>query len=101
MGKIKSEFFDNKTQKEIEEELYNRYDDAAQYQEWIESDDFINFVNDELELSSPIYSKIDVNSALNYAMESMSVYPEEVGKDVYGKLIHEKVFEYLNNRYGF
>jgi hypothetical protein len=30
----------------------------------------------------------------------MSVYPEEVGKDVYGKLIHEKVFEYLNNQNG-
>lgn len=101
MGKIKSKLLDGLTQAEIENELYHRYDDDSQYNEWVDSQEFIDFVNDELELSSPIYSKIDVHSAMNYAIESMSVQPEEVGKDVFGKLLHEKVFEYLNNRYGF
>jgi len=43
-----------------------------------------------------IYSISDVTNSLKYALSAVQVTSEEVGKDVYGKLLNEKVFEYLN-----
>lgn len=96
MGKIKSKFFDNKTQQEIENELYHRYDDELQYKEWLESDDYINFVNDQLEYAKPIFSSDDIKDALDWAKSAINTEPTEVGKDVYDILFIEKVNEHLN-----
>jgi|AACY02.1.fsa_nt_gi hypothetical protein len=101
MAKLKSKLLDGLSQSEIEHSLYNRYDDIdADYDEWVHSDEYINMVNDRLNEMKPIYSEIDVHHALIYATDCMSVHPEEVGKDVYGKLLYEKVFEYLNQYNG-
>ena len=59
--------------------------------------EYIDMVNEELELTNPIYSFSDIQSALKYASESVTIYPEEVGKEVYDILIAEKVEEYLKN----
>jgi len=77
--------------------IYGKIKDL-EYQEWRESDDYINMVNNELVNYKPEYSKSDVNESICYAFESIKVTQSEVGSDVYGKLIHEKIFEYLNNQ---
>jgi hypothetical protein len=53
-------------------------------------------VNDEIEITKPIYSKGDLADALQYAAKSIIIEPEEVGKEVYNRLLFEKIFEYLN-----
>jgi len=71
-----------------------RYD--VEYQEWESSEGYVSFVNDELSITKPIYSKGDVVDALQYATKSIIIEPQEVGKEVYNKLFSEKVVEYLN-----
>lgn len=101
MGQLKNEMFDNLSQQELDELYFNQLkDDEYTYQQWLESDDYINMVNEQLDAIKPVYSDMDVYHALQYAIDSMSVEPEEVGKDVFGKLMHEKVFEYLTNQNG-
>ena len=53
-------------------------------------------VNEELIDTQTTYSKSDVNEAICYAFGAVKVTQSEVGSDVYGKLIHESIFEYLN-----
>ena len=96
MGKIKEHFLNNMTEEECFQSQ-SFHDEWMEYEEWRNSDDFINMVNAEFNQTWPIYSQIDVENAITYAFNSMIVESEEVGKDVYGKLIHEKVFEYLNS----
>lgn len=71
-----------------------RYD--MEYAEWENSEGYVAFVNDELNITKPIYSKGDVVDALQYATKSIIIEPQEVGKEVYNKLFSEKVVEYLN-----
>ena len=68
-----------------------------QYEEYLQSEKYVEDVNEVLEETKPKYSSSDVTRALSYAFNSMIIESEEVGKDVYGKLIHEKVVEYLNS----
>ena len=42
------------------------------------------------------YSASDVMEALKYGVESIQLTTNEVGSDVYGKLLEEAVFEYLD-----
>ena len=71
-----------------------RYD--VEYEEWTNSEGYVAFVNDELELTKPIYSKGELVDALQYAGKSIIIEPEEVGKEVYNRLFSEKIVEYLN-----
>jgi hypothetical protein len=71
-----------------------RYD--MEYAEWETSEGYVTFVNDELNITNPIYSKGDLADALQYARKSIIIEPEEVGKEIYNRLFSEKVFEYLN-----
>jgi len=71
-----------------------RYD--MEYEEWTNSEGYVTFVNDEFNLTKPIYSKGDLADALQYARKSIIIEPQEVGKEVYDRLFSEKVFEYLN-----
>lgn len=68
-----------------------------QYDEYLHSEKYVEDVNEVLEETKPKYSSSDVEKAVSYAFNSMIIESEEVGKDVYGKLIHEKVIEYLNS----
>jgi hypothetical protein len=72
--------------------------DELEYQQWLESDDYINMINAELEATKLIYSEIDVHCALKYATEQISIDPSEVGKEVYDALFIEKTNEYLNRQ---
>lgn len=97
MGKTKSEMIDNLSQQELDE-LFRKQieDDAYNYQQWLESDDYINYVNDQLELTTPLYSQDDIRNALEWAKSAVNTEPTEIGKDVYDILFIEKVEEHLN-----
>lgn len=97
MGKIKSEMIDNVSKSELDEILYKQYeDDALAYQQWLESDEYIQFVNDQLELTTPMYSQDDIKNALEWAKSAVNIEPTDIGKDVYDILFIEKVEEHLN-----
>ena len=81
--------------KEILEELTSRDDYDYQYQKWLESKEFVEYVNGELDSTRPTYSEYDIMSATRYASEYITIDPSEVGKKVYDMLFSEKVEEYL------
>ena len=93
MAKIKK-LLDGLTQQELEEMLYKRYDN--EYEDWLQSDEFVEYVNGEIEKTKPIYSESDIMFATRYASKMITIDPSEVGKDVYDMLFSEKIEEYLS-----
>ena len=81
--------------KELLDELQSRDDYDYQYQQWLESKEFVEYVNGELDSTRPTYSEYDIMSATRYASEYITIDPSEVGKKVYDMLFSEKVEEYL------
>lgn len=97
MGKTKNEMIGDISRQELDEVLQKQYeDDAYQYQEWLESDDYVNFVNDQLEQTKPVFSMDDIQHALDWAQSAVNIDPTDIGKDVYDILFIEKVNEHLN-----
>jgi|DEB0MinimDraft_10_1074344.scaffolds.fasta_scaffold47288_5 hypothetical protein len=90
MGRVKDVHF------EFINEMNQMVDVDYQFEEYLQSEDYVNEVNEVLEETKPKYSSSDVEQAISYAFNSIIVESDEVGKDVYGKLVHEKVIEYLN-----
>ena len=62
------------TEGELNAELYSRGDEDYQYQKWIESPEFAEYVNGEIDSSRPIYSEHDIMSATRYASHSACVW---------------------------
>ena len=81
--------------KELLDELQSRDDYDYQYQQWLESKEFVEYVNGELDSTRPRYSEHDIMSATRYASEYVTIEPSEVGKKVYDMLFSEKIEEYL------
>ena len=97
MGRIKELLSDIElTQSEIENELYNRYQDELDYEEWLQTDGFVEYVNAEIDMTRPRYSELDITSAIRYASKQIILEPNEVGKEVYDMLFSEKIEEYLS-----
>lgn len=97
MGRIKQQLLDGLTQEEIDNILYNHYSQEEQeYQEWLESQEFVEYVNGELDKIKPQYSELDIMSATRYASKGITIDPCEVGKEVYDMLFSEKIEEYLS-----
>jgi len=71
-----------------------------EYEEWSNSEGYVTFVNDEIELTKLKYSDGDLIDGLQYARKSIIIEPEEVGKEVYDRLFSEKIFEYLKKLNG-
>lgn len=71
-------------------------DDSYQYNEWLESDEFVEYVNREIDKTKPQYSESDIMGATRYASDHITIDPSEVGKKVYDMLFSEKVEEYLS-----
>lgn len=44
---------------------------------------------------SPKFSRRDVEYALAYAVESVNITADEVGTEIYNKLLFERIHEYL------
>ena len=98
MGRVKEEFFGGieMDQKDLENELYNRYQEELEYKEWLESKEFVEYVNAELDSTKPRYSESDIMGATRYASQQITIDPSEVGKEVYDMLFSEKIEEYLS-----
>lgn len=92
MGKVKEKLL-NKS--ELQQELYLRNDYDYQYEEWLKSDEFVEYVNGEIDSTRPRYSENDIMSATRYASQHITIPPSEVGKEVYDMLYSEKIEEYL------
>jgi len=97
MGKIKELHLSNLNDAEIDEIIYKmNEDEERKYQEWINSDEYIHFVNEQLNESNETFSFSDIKDALNWAVSAINVEPTDIGKDVYDILFIEKVEEHLN-----
>ena len=96
MSKIKNTLLNDLTQEELENMLYHRYNEDSEYQQWLESDEFVQYVNGEIEKTKPIYSESDIMGAVRYASTQIQIDPSEVGKEVYDMLFSEKIEEYLS-----
>lgn len=96
MSKIKNALLNDLTQEELENMLYHRYNEDSEYQQWLESDEFVEYVNGEIEKTKPIYSESDIMGAVRYASTQIQIDPSEVGKEVYDMLFSEKIEEYLS-----
>jgi hypothetical protein len=84
------------TEEDIMNELTSRNDDEYQYQKWMESEEFVEYVNAEIDSTKPLYSESDIMGATRYASKSITINPSEVGKEVYDMLFSEKIEEYLS-----
>ena len=96
MGRIKDSLDIEIPQDQLELELYKRYTDELEYNEWLQSDGFVQYVNGEIDMTKPRYSEIDMSSAIRYASQQITIDPSEVGKEVYDMLFSEKIEEYLS-----
>lgn len=96
MAKIKEHYLGNMSQHEIDEYLFNKEVRDMEYEEWLSGEGYVSFVNEELLDLKPIHSTTDVKDAINYGVSSINLPIEEVGVDVYIKLLQEKVLEHLN-----
>ena len=83
------------TEDDILNELTARNDDEYQYEKWMQSKEFAEYVNAELDSTRPRYSEHDISSATRYASKHITIPPSEVGKEVYDMLFSEKIEEYL------
>ena len=95
MGRIKDSLDFELPQDQLELELYKRYADELEYNEWLQSDGFVQYVNGEIDMTKSRYSEIDMSSATRYASKQITIDPSEVGKEVYDMLFSEKIEEYL------
>ena len=79
-----------------DEVIVKQYTDQLEYQEWLQSDGFVEYVNGEIDMTKSRYSEIDITSATRYASQQITIDPIEVGKEVYDMLFSEKIEEYLS-----
>lgn len=97
MGKLKNEKLNGISRDELDAVLQKQFeDDAYQYEQWLQSQEYADFVNEQLEYSNPTFSKEDVMNALDWAKSAINIEPTDIGKDVYDILFIEKVEEHLN-----
>jgi hypothetical protein len=96
MGRIKDSLDIEIPQDQLELELYKRYSDELEYNEWLQTEGFVEYVNGEIDMTKSRYSEIDISSAVRYASEQITLEPSEVGKEVYDMLFSEKIEEYLS-----
>jgi hypothetical protein len=95
MGKIKENLVNNLSVDDFYT-LQEMSDEEDRYQEWVNSDEYIQFVNEQLNESNETFSFSNIKDALDWAKSAINVEPTDIGKDVYDILFIEKVEEHLN-----
>ena len=93
MGRVKEQLINEMEMAHLTNQMA---DSDYGYQEWLESDEFIEYVNRELDTTKLQYSESDIMGATRYASKSITIDPSEVGKEVYDMLFSEKIEEYLS-----
>ncbi len=98
MGKLKETYLNNLSE-EDQHDLQRLMDLQAgeEYQEYCQSNEYVEMVNEEIEKTKPKYSDKDVEEALKVAFQSITIDPREVGPDVFGQLIHDETQRYLES----
>ena len=79
-----------------DEVIFDRYKDQLEYEEWLQSDGFVEYVNGEIDMTKARYSELDITSAIRYASQQITINPSDIGKEVYDMLFSEKIEEYLS-----
>ena len=79
-----------------DEVIVKQYTDQLEYEEWLQTDGFVEYVNGEIDMTKSRYSELDITSATRYASQQITIDPIEVGKEVYDMLFSEKIEEYLS-----
>jgi hypothetical protein len=97
MGRVKEHYLETISHQSIDEDYYNEHINHMDYDAWVSSEDYIDYVNAFAENMKPIYSKSDLMSAIEYGISAVQVTEYEVGSDVYGKLLKENTLEYLDS----
>ena len=92
MGRVKEQMINEMEMSHLTNQMG---DSGYQYDEWLQSKEFAEYLNGELDSTRPRYSEHDISSATRYASEHITIDPSEVGKKVYDMLFSEKVEEYL------
>ena len=93
MGKVKEQLINEMEMAHLTNQMA---DSDYGYQEWLESDEFVEYVNRELDKTRPQYSEQDIMDATRYASTHITLDPNEIGKQVYDMLFSEKIEEYLS-----
>lgn len=93
MGKVKEQLINEMEMAHLTNQMA---DSDYEYQEWLESDEFLEYVNREIDKTKPQYSESDIMGATRYASDHITIEPSEVGKKVYDMLFSEKIEEYLS-----
>lgn len=96
MGKIKEHLINNLSEDDFNTIQEISDEEERRYQEWLQSDEYIEFVNEQLRESNELFSFNDIKNALDWAKSAINVEPTDIGKDVYDILFIEKVEEHLN-----
>ena len=96
MGKIKENLVNNLSVDDFYTLQEMSDEEEIRYQEWLQSDEYIQFVNEQLAETNLEFSMVDVQNALIWASSAINVEPTDIGKDVYDILFIEKVEEHLN-----
>ena len=97
MGKIKEKMVEFIP----DEVIVKQYTDQLEYEEWLQSDGFVEYVNGEIDMTKSRYSELDITSATRYASQQITIDPSEVGKEAYDMLFSEKIEEYLSLHGGY
>lgn len=95
MGKVKEQLINEMEMAHLTNQMTDS-DYDHQYEEWLESEEFVEYVNRELDTLKPQYSESDIMGATRYASKMITINPSEVGKEVYDMLFSEKIEEYLS-----
>ena len=98
MGKLKETYLNNLSE-EDQHDLQRLMDLQAseEYEEYRQSNEYVEMVNEEIEKTQPKYSDRDVEEALKVAFQNITIDSREVGPDVFGQLIHDEVQRYLES----
>lgn len=104
MSKIKEAKLNNLTKTEMQEAIYeippmeyfdlmDEYNDGKYSHLNPNSDNYDEIVDK----ANPNYSEFTIEDGLDYAFSTMQVTEEEVGKDVYVKLLKEQLLAYIRS----
>ena len=64
MGKVKEQLINEMEMAHLTNQMA---DSDYEYQEWLESDEFLEYVNREIDTTKPQYSESDIMGATSYA----------------------------------
>jgi hypothetical protein len=98
MGKLKETYLNNLSEEDQHDiQRLMELQTEEEYEEYHQSNEYVEMVNEEIEKTQPKYSDKDVEEALKVAFQNITIDPREIGIDVFGQLIHDEAQRYLES----